>query len=435
MIDNKPLPVHHFGAYHVVSQLRTVVEEFWQTPDWLGVEVVLGFMGAFQMNERVPFWLHIVGGPGTGKTDLGLATVEDTHAAHHKLDLISANAFISGFTEGEDDGKANSYLHRIGDSGLISMGDFTTIMEQPEHAVKEIAGQLRRIFDGSLSKQTGVHNPNGEWHGNLSIVTAMTPAAFARWNRYNEMGERFLALQWRGPEMSEATYAKVVEQAKGYRRGVTTDIMPPRQRLANLTNWLLMGEKATAEWPTMYPSRVEVKRLPDVAQQTPPDYRMEILHSPGNSVFKMGEIVAWLRMSPKRLRGGRIGTVTNFESPTRVQHQLLKAIRGYAFMLRREVEVEDLRIARRLAWDSLPVNRTAILKCLGDGKWHTQAEIMEVTGYKHIEPLESDLTEMLAIGAVTTREPGVCDIKGADAEIALSDKTKQLIDAAFGGIK
>lgn len=408
--------------------IKTIVTTFWEDPDWEGLEVVLGFLGAYRLNEKIPFWLHIVGGPSSGKTEVGLSVIEKSATDHYQLDTLTPQTFLSGYTGGS--GKENSYLHRIGQTGLIYMGDFTTIMDQPEAIVKAIAGQLRRMFDGSFQKETGVSNDASNWAGRLSIITAMTPEAFRLWTSFNAMGERFLALQWRPAPKSDAFEQRILDQAQRY--ADDKDIVSPRDMISNLTRWLLEGKDGNAEWPDLIPPSSTVFNLNNLYEQPKPRIpARELVAQKNNSLFKMADVVALLRTMPKKRYGGVIGIVDNKESSGRIQHQFLKLLRGYAYLLRREVQADDMRLIRRLALDSIPTNRTAILAAMltAPKAYHQLAFIQEAVGYIQIEPLERDILELYALGVISPRQS---TLTGADSEFKLSDEFLKLFIDAFG---
>jgi hypothetical protein len=415
-------------AETLLSHIKEIVTTYWEDPDWEGLEIVLGFLGAYRLNEKIPFWLHVVGGPSSGKTEVGLAPIENSAPDHWQLDTLTAQTFLSGYTGGG--GKENSYLHRIGQAGLISMGDFTTIMDQPEPLVKAIAGQLRRMFDGSFSKETGVSNDDSKWAGRLSIITAMTPEAFRLWTSFNVMGERFLALQWRPAPKSDKFEERILAQAARY--ADDTKEISPRDIIANLTAWLMDGMESGKEWPSEFPQRVEFSRIIPIREAPKPKIpSREMLAQKGNSLFKMADVVALLRTMPKKRYGGVIGIVDNKEASGRIQHQFLKLIRGYSYLMRREVQTSDLRLVRRLALDSIPTNRTSILAAMlsAPREFHQLAFLQEQVGYVQLEPLERDILEMYALGVLTPRQEVMT---GADSEFKLSDSFLKLFIDAFG---
>jgi len=303
-------------------------------------------------------------------------------------------------------------------------------MQQPEPLVKSIAGQLRRMFDGSFSKETGVSNDDSKWSGRLSIITAMTPEAFRLWTSFNAMGERFLALQWRAAPKSEAFEERVLDQARSY--ADETKGFSPKDLISLLTSWLLDGTACEKDWPKEFPQKVDYLNFTPIRECPKPKIpTRELLAQKGNSLFKMADVVALLRTMPKKHYGGVIGVVDNKEASGRVQHQFLKLIRGYAYLLRREVVTEDLALIRRLALDSIPTNRTAIIGAMlsKPRDFHQLAFIQETVGYVQLEPLERDILELYALGVITPRQS---TLTGADSEFQLSESFLKLFHDAFG---
>lgn len=143
-----------------------------------------------------PIFLFIVGQSSGGKTEYinlinGLKFVKP-------LDTLTSNTFASG---AKTSGGSASLLLKI-QNGLISIKDFTTILDMNETSRKEIMSQLRVIFDGSFSKETG----NGEsivWNGKISMIAAVTSIIHQRGSEYKSMGERFMNYEIEQPNEEE----------------------------------------------------------------------------------------------------------------------------------------------------------------------------------------------------------------------------------------
>src|SRR3990167_361351 len=71
-----------------------------------------------------PIWLMIVGGSGTGKSEL--VNILSSVSNIHPLSTLTENTFLSGLRSFE--GKETSFLTKIGNKGMILMKDYTTIL-------------------------------------------------------------------------------------------------------------------------------------------------------------------------------------------------------------------------------------------------------------------------------------------------------------------
>jgi hypothetical protein len=136
--------------------------------------------------------------PSTMKTELIRAL--DGLPRVHSIDTLTPKTFISGqIREEKDDGlPSSSLLHRIGPSGIVMCADFSTILAIKADERKAILADLRRIYDGELSKQFGTSDVVAPWKGHITFVAAVTPAID---QHYGSIQTRQLCVQrseWRG---------------------------------------------------------------------------------------------------------------------------------------------------------------------------------------------------------------------------------------------
>jgi hypothetical protein len=76
----------------------------------------------------------------------------------HFIDSLTPNTFISGKLEdGPRDASRPpaSLLHRIGKTGMIVYPDFSTVLGMKQDDKAKILADMRRIYDGKLSKEFG----------------------------------------------------------------------------------------------------------------------------------------------------------------------------------------------------------------------------------------------------------------------------------------
>jgi hypothetical protein len=122
---------------------------------WLGVDYDLDAIHATLAVAAVnrldgdPAWLLIVGGPGNAKTETVSAL--STSGAHVVSTIASEGALLSGTNMGERSSDATGGLLRvIGDSGVLVLKDFTSILSLPPSARPSVLAALREIYDGAL---------------------------------------------------------------------------------------------------------------------------------------------------------------------------------------------------------------------------------------------------------------------------------------------
>jgi hypothetical protein len=294
-------------------------------------------------------------------------------------------------------------------------------MFKDERMVGAVAGQLRKVYDGQLTKETGVENRdgNGGWQGRISWITAMTPGAERKWVRHNPMGERFSIVRWRAARNHEAVSKKVLLQSAveakltylNADKQMNEQIAGPRKWIGWLTQMLIEGERYAGQLPGNGINEGLLRELVNQLQGldlTPkPDSPSEQLVYDGG-LYALAEVVTQLRTIPNRPDGRNIGQVLDRESSGRLQHQLIKAARGWAYLHRREVEAADMRLVQRVAEDSIPISKKPIVDALykagRSGMWMDLDSLRIEAGYQTQAALVWQLQELLAVGVVMTSD-------------------------------
>lgn len=135
-----------------------------------------------------PIWLYLIGATSGGKSTL-IEAFEKVPGVHGISDL-TPNTFLSG---AKNSTKETSLLKRLGNNFTVTMKDFTTIMEKSDDAQSAIIAQMREIYDGAITKETG----NGEtisWgvpvKGKATFIMASTEAVYILQDKFADMGTR-----------------------------------------------------------------------------------------------------------------------------------------------------------------------------------------------------------------------------------------------------
>jgi hypothetical protein len=333
----EPTPEFKTMSITIVSenawqQVESVLSKHFHKCDLEAARVFLSAVAAHRLKGQ-PVWPMLVAPPGSGKTDLlsgfaGLAGV-------HFIDSLTPRTFISGKLPDPNNPNdpAASLLHRIGSDGILVIPDFSTILAMKHEDKASILADLRRIFDGELSKQfgTGQHVP-APWRGRLTVVVAVTPDIDGHYSVFQTLGERFVMVRW-----SRADGIQAALRAMNQDRGeVKKDIGDAVQRL--------------------------MTGLPSIEPELPHDYQLKLA--------ALAEVAVRGRTHVQRSGYNKeIVYVPEPESPTRMAQQLAQLSRGSALIGGRPVVSEsDYQIAQRAAFDSMPPARRKILDTLIAGE-------------------------------------------------------------------
>jgi len=419
------------AATTLIQSIHQLSDRYWHEPDHQGLKVILGYLGGYFLHERNPLWLHVIGPSSSGKTELGLAPIALDLPECHPLDDLTANTLLSGLSKGKQGGRRNSFMHRVGAFGLIYMADFTTFVEKDERMVGAVAGQMRQIYDGNLTKETGVERRDDKdsgWSGRVSWITAMTPGAERKWMRHNGMGERFSILRWRAARDNEQVSRKVLEQsaAEAEQRWLSSDgtvdesVIGPRRWIGMLAERLVKGSSKGLAGVGMEQSGLRVDLLEQATSDLANIEDHKKPYSPSEDMvfagglYSLAEIVTQLRSVPSRPDGRNIGQPDmDRESSGRLQHQLLKVARGWAYINRREVLQEDMSLVRRVAEDCIPISKKPIVDVLAqgiaDGLWLNSEDIRVAAKYETLEALSWQLQDLAALGVIETNSNDPAD--------------------------
>jgi hypothetical protein len=327
-------------------------------PDPGAIEVALASVVANYAPGDV-VWPLLVGPPGCGKSEIvsALRSAPDVWP----LSSLTPQTLLSGFErKGRDKDKhpPASMLLQVGAFGILAFKDLTTVLTMHREARAQIIGQLREVADGRTEKSFG----NGlrlEWEGKLGLVAGVTPVIDEQHSFLAVMGERFVL--YRLPEVDRLVIARRALERRGHEDEL-------RERIRTTVAGFLAGFR-------------NVGRLELPGQ----------FHEP---LVRLADIVTRARSGVARDYQTRdILYLPEPEAPTRFAKQVAQLM---AAMLTIGVdEREAWRLARKLAWDSVPAVRTAVMGMLAaaDGGELTRAELQERTGLPEttVRRVEEDL--------------------------------------------
>lgn len=136
-------------------------------------------------------WLYLIGGASGGKTS-ALSAFSKVPFVTQVSDF-TPNTLLSG---AQSTSTETSLLKKLGNNFVIVMKDFTTILSKGEETQDILMGQLREVYDGYITKFTGL-GKEISWGKkdapNRSIfIMASTEGIYKIQERFSEMGSRGL---------------------------------------------------------------------------------------------------------------------------------------------------------------------------------------------------------------------------------------------------
>lgn len=373
-------------------RLKEFTETWFHEPDMEVVEVAVSVAMAHYFKNDKPIWLMILGPPGSGKTSIPLTCLEALPFSYSQDDL-SSSTFLSGLALGEKN--QFSLLHNIGTpqdrSGILLFPDFTTFMSKRAEEKEQVMGQLRRVYDGEFDRTIG--NGRLSWKGKVTIVAAATPQVESHWSSQRNLGERFMQVRWpRGNGIEQAK--KAIQQVE-HENFI-------REQLKELTRAFI------------FPDERPPQPLP-----MPADYE-------GIGAVHLAELVARLRVHVPRERDHRreiVDAPPEAESPTRIIKAMGQLARARATAFNKpSVDLRDFAVSRRVALDSIPPLRKAILDAVTAGEIG-QTDLLKRVGAPRTTTLRC-AEDMEAIGCLESYEQGI------ERRWLLGEQFKELLEKA-----
>lgn len=317
------------SAWEAVEQ---AIQKHHHKPDLQAARIVYSAVAAHAL-PGAPVWPMLVAPPGSMKTEMlnGL----DGLPKIHFIDHLTPQTFISGQLKEDRLGvqEPSSLLHRIGKSGMIVYPDFSTVLAMNADKQGPILADMRRIYDGKLSKEFGTAENLAQrtWEGRLTFLVAVTPAIDGYYSVFQTLGERFVMVRWPRAGGIEAGLAAMNQdnvQAKAEIKEAVHRLLTTRPKIdPRLSDEMQVSISALAEIAVR--GRTHIQRS---------GYTKEVIYLP------------------------------EAESNTRLAQQLAQLAKGSALLDGRDVVSEnDLVLVRRAAFDCMPPMRKRILETLVAG--------------------------------------------------------------------
>jgi hypothetical protein len=333
-------------------------------PDTIAVRAVLGAYAAHRLPGD-PVWLLAVGGSGRGKTEIvcALEGIADTRAAA----VLTEAALLSGTSRRERAAHATGGLLReLGDSGVLILKDFTSILSQHREQRAQVLAALRELYDGKWTRHLGVDGGQSlEWSGKLGVLGAVTTILDRAYAVMGIMGERFLLV--RLPVDSDRALAFAALKQVGHETAMRAEL-----------GAAVRGLFARPLLPAPARSNEETERLVTLAQ-----------------------LVARGRSPVERDYQGALDLILDPEAPTRVVKCLAQLWNG----LHAIGDPNPWEVVARVGLDSIPKLRRAVLDALADGEQRDTTWVRLAVDHPKQSTTRA-LEELVAHQLATRRSPG-----------------------------
>lgn len=345
------------------KQLTDHLGKWFYRPDIEALEVVFSALCSHYTVDSDPIWLFLIGPSSSGKTSIAINAAKMLPNAY-VVGSLTSKTLMSHYQQGKD-----ALLNKIGASGILLFKDFTTFLSLREDEQRELTSQFREIYDGEMASNAGV--PGFDlWKGKISVLGVCTSTFERAWAFRREMGERFLQVRW--PRVDSIRMA----QFSASQRGKENEI-----------------HRQTQELGLAFCHPHTLRR----AQPLPPELSERLAY--------LSEMVARVRGSVIRdTHGNRdIIDIPPAEQNPRLHKSLELLVDTHSQLFKCE---PDLRVALRVAKDSMPVIRSSIINCIPDDTSITHTEVCNMTRIPEAT-IRWNSAELHALGIIVKKENAV----------------------------
>jgi hypothetical protein len=314
-----------------------------------------------------PLWLLLVSGSGGCKTE----TVAPLKGAGALIvsTISSPGALLSGTAKKERAKEATGGLLRmLGPRGVMVLKDLTSLLSLNPGVRAEVLAAFREIYDGHWTRMVGTDGGRVlEWEGRIAMVGAVTTA----WDRAHtavaSMGDRYGLLRMDSTEHRLAS---------------------GRHAIANTGGEIEMREELA-------------KLVGAVIADVDPDKAEDPSEEETERILSAADLVTLARTAVEFDYRGDVIDAHAPEAPTRFAKQLTQVLRGgIAIGLPRE---NAQRLAIRVARDSMPPLRLAIIDDLAEHPYSTPTEVRKRLG-KPRATVDRQLQALHSLNVVTLAE-------------------------------
>ena len=350
-----------------INELKKVYNDVFYLEEDMVLNVVIAITVAAKL-EGDPIWLLIIGGPSSGKSELcqSLSAVPFVHS----VSTLSENTFLSNMPSGN--GKENSLLHRIGPQGVLIMKDYTSILSMRAEKRDVIISQMREIYDGAISKESG-NGQSQSWQGKLNWIGAVTESVYLKEDESAGMGRRTINYVMPNQDRKKTTM-RAVENNK--------DSKEKRERIQTIFNDTVM----------YIVENLVGKPMPDIT----PEFTEELVD--------LADFITEVRSPTERNFRGELVLVPSSEMPMRVFQMFLTLARVLILLNEGEVTDEIRGILYKIAMDSIPKQRRLALQLLAQYDKITTKGAAQILRYP---------TETMRVWLENVNVLGICERKNS----------------------
>lgn len=315
---------------HTLESITELYKKTFYTTDDASIALIAAILIGSKLKVP-PVWCHIIGPTSGGKSTLLEAF--NKHKFVHQISDLTPNTFLSGMATSKGE---TSLLKQLGPTFTIFMKDFTTILSKPEDTQEAVIAQMREIYDGYISKQTGLGKkiewPGPGLKGHATFVMAATEGIYSLQDKFSDMGTR----------------------AINY-------VLLPQDRKESTKRGLRNNTKLEGEMETIQTACAE---FVDQMIATLPDQLPYIDEDLENDIIDVSDFASLCRSVIKRDYKGAKSLALSAEMPMRMSKQFLVLAQLFTHISGGKLPPLLRAAIFKTAFDSIPKQRRLIIEAL-----------------------------------------------------------------------
>ncbi len=335
-----------------LAELKEAYHNLYYVEDEVIFTLILSLIIGSKLNAP-PVWMFLIGGTSAGKST-ALSVLYRIPFVTLISDLTS-NTFLSGMKIA---GQETSLLKKLGDNFVVVMKDFTTMISKADDAKQQIIAQMREIYDGNLSKETG-NGKRIEWGtkekpSKGTFIMASTEAIYKIQSEFADMGTR--AINYVLPLQDERKSAKAALKNKRNHAAATKKLEALQADVAEFVAHMI------AVAPT------EFAPIPEQLE---------------DDIISVAMLAERARSVVDRTYQGEVNLALSAGMPMRMSEQLMALAQFMTYVNGGEMTPAMHAAIAKVAFDSIPKQRKLILEVMGHYRYCDVVGIAQKINYPH----------------------------------------------------
>jgi hypothetical protein len=351
---------------------------------------------AARASKGEPLWGLIVGPASSGKTE-AVRMLDDIADEHP--DELTAPGLLS-WTKGKE-ARQVGILRRIPNPGLLTVGDFSTVLATSDRGGRDqLFALLRRAYDGRVHRDLGNAPGPLTWSGRLTLLAACTPIIDSYSTHTDALGPRWL-------------YCRVGDQTAATKRRTGRKALQAGELDAYRTRVRAIAAGLVTDAIARYP----IVELSEAAEKT---------------IVDAAIVCCYGRAGVERYGYGRreISGMAIIEEPPRLVIQTAQLAR--ALIALRFDEHQATTLACRCALDSMPRARYGALEALTSQPQASIGEIARRSGcHRHVARMALEELDAIGVARCLYDEDETTDVNFAARPWVLREEHAVLFRATF----